>query len=207
MQGKADAPQSLGVAVIEVEAADAKSADKKTAVKLIKASADYANPERPLEPNFDDRSGKKRITGPVSFAIDSNDLTAWGIDAGPGRRNVDRKAVFVPDRPIEMPEGAASAESWATVRRQAEEALASGHLLAVSIDGADGGLETFLAQVRQATAAPLVPALLGAVGVPDLPHATSPSPIVITVAISAFEELLRAERTSGPSGSGQSELP
>jgi mono/diheme cytochrome c family protein len=77
-----------------VEAADAKTPDKKTKVKLIKASADYANPERPLEPNFDDRSKKKRVTGPVQFAIDDKDDTAWGIDAGPGRRNQDRKAVF-----------------------------------------------------------------------------------------------------------------
>jgi hypothetical protein len=42
----------------------------------------------------------------VSYAIDGNDLTAWGIDAGPGRRNVDRKAVFVPDKPLDLPDGA-----------------------------------------------------------------------------------------------------
>ena len=54
-----------------------------------------ATPRRALEPNFDDKSGKKRVTGPVAFAIDGKDETAWGIDAGPGRRNVPRKAVFV----------------------------------------------------------------------------------------------------------------
>ena len=32
------------------------------------------------------------------FAIDGKDETAWGIDAGPGRRNVPRKAVFTADR-------------------------------------------------------------------------------------------------------------
>src|SRR5262249_40743988 len=78
----------------KVEVADTKGPDKKTAVKLFKATADYANPERPLEPNFDDRTKKKRVTGPVAYAIDGKDETAWGIDAGPGRRNQDRKAVF-----------------------------------------------------------------------------------------------------------------
>ena len=30
----------------------------------------------------------------MQFAIDGNGDTAWGIDAGPGRRNQERKAVF-----------------------------------------------------------------------------------------------------------------
>jgi hypothetical protein len=59
------------------------------------ATADYANPERALEAIYDDRSNKRRVTGPVQFAIDNQPDTAWGIDAGPGRRNQDRKAVFV----------------------------------------------------------------------------------------------------------------
>ena len=46
---------------------------------------------------------RKRVTGPVAFAIDGKDETAWGIDAGPGRRNVPRKAVFVAEKPIELP--------------------------------------------------------------------------------------------------------
>src|SRR5262249_41622456 len=70
-----------------------------------KASADYANEDRDLEPNFDDRSGRKRITGRVEFAIDSKGDTAWGIDAGPGRRNTDRKAVFVAEDNVAFPAG------------------------------------------------------------------------------------------------------
>jgi hypothetical protein len=89
-----------------VEVADPKKPAARRRIKLVSATADFGNAARPLEKMYDDRSGKKRITGPVSYAIDNNDLTAWGIDAGPGRRNVDRKAVFVPDKPIEMPEGA-----------------------------------------------------------------------------------------------------
>ena len=41
-----------------------------------------------------DKSGKRRVTGPIEYAIDGKDETAWGIDAGPGRRNQPRKAVF-----------------------------------------------------------------------------------------------------------------
>jgi hypothetical protein len=88
-----------------VEAVYPKNPTKKVKVKIVAASADYANPLRDLEPNFDDRSGKKRVTGPVAFAIDGKEDTAWGIDAGPGRRNRPRMAVFVPDKPLELSDG------------------------------------------------------------------------------------------------------
>jgi hypothetical protein len=88
-----------------VEAVDAKDAKNKVKVKLVKATADYGNPERELEPNFDDKSKKKRVTGPVEYAIDGKDNTAWGIDTGPGRRNVPRQAVFVAEKPFGFPGG------------------------------------------------------------------------------------------------------
>src|SRR5262245_8662838 len=78
---------------------------KRAKVKLVKAAADYGNPERQLEKNFDDKSDKRRVTGPVAFALDGDDKTAWGIDAGPGRRNVPRVAIFVPEKPVELPAG------------------------------------------------------------------------------------------------------
>jgi mono/diheme cytochrome c family protein len=78
----------------KVEAADLEAPTNKYMVKWASATADFANPEAVLEPNFDDKSGKRRVTGPVNYAIDGDDLTAWGIDAGAGRRNVERKAVF-----------------------------------------------------------------------------------------------------------------
>jgi mono/diheme cytochrome c family protein len=78
----------------KVEAMDAQNPTNKLSVKFSTATADFDQPEAPLEPNFEDKSGKKRVTGPVQFAIDGNDETAWGIDAGPGRRNQERKAVF-----------------------------------------------------------------------------------------------------------------
>jgi hypothetical protein len=85
---------------VEVEAGG-----KRQKVKFVKALADYANPERLLERNFDDKSDKRRVTGPASFAIDDDDKTAWGIDAGPGRRNVPRVAVFVPEKAVEVAAG------------------------------------------------------------------------------------------------------
>jgi hypothetical protein len=88
---------ALSEFVVEVE-----EKGKRKPVKFVTATADYGNPERELEPNFDDRSKKKRVTGPVGYAIDGKDDTAWGIDAGPGRRNVPRVAVFVPEKPVEL---------------------------------------------------------------------------------------------------------
>lgn len=54
---------------------------------------------------FADESGQRRVTGPSALAIDGSDHTAWGIDVGPGRSNVPRKAVFVPEEPIDASGG------------------------------------------------------------------------------------------------------
>ncbi|MBM3823055.1 MAG: DUF1553 domain-containing protein [Verrucomicrobia bacterium] len=88
-----------------VEATDLAEPTNKITVRWTKATADYANPERELESNFYDKTDKRRVTGPVSFAIDGKDDTAWGMDAGPGRRNVPRQAVFVPEKPLRFPKG------------------------------------------------------------------------------------------------------
>jgi mono/diheme cytochrome c family protein len=84
----------------EVEAAPAGDPKKVTKIKLVSATADYNQPERELEPIYDDKSKRRRVAGPVEFAIDGKDETAWGIDAGPGLRNRPRKAVFVAEKPI-----------------------------------------------------------------------------------------------------------
>src|SRR5579862_8073028 len=56
-------------------------------IKFTKASADYGDPPTtPLEKYYDDKSNKPRVTGPVDYAIDGKEETAWGIDAGSVRR-------------------------------------------------------------------------------------------------------------------------
>jgi hypothetical protein len=80
-------------------------------VKIVSATADANALERPLDKIFDDRSSKKRVTGPVEFAFDGKDDTAWSIDIGPGRSNVPRQAVFVFESPVEVP-----ADSKVTVK-------------------------------------------------------------------------------------------
>ncbi len=90
----------------KVTATDPENPTNKVSVKFIQATADFANEEKPLEAEFDDRSDKKRTYGPVSHAIDGKKETAWGIDAGPGRRNQSRKAVFVAEKPVSFPKGA-----------------------------------------------------------------------------------------------------
>jgi hypothetical protein len=54
------------------------------------ASADFEQPQQPPG----EMEKEKDFFGPVKFAIDDNPKTFWAIDAGPGRRNTDRKAVF-----------------------------------------------------------------------------------------------------------------
>lgn len=70
-------------------------------VPIASATADIALPETELAAIFYDKSKKRRVTGPIGFAIDGKDETAWGLNAGPGVSNVPRKAVFVAAQPIE----------------------------------------------------------------------------------------------------------
>ncbi len=98
---------------INVEAQAADGSGKLEGQKIAAASADFEQTETPLEAVFDDRSGKKRVVGPVSFAIDDKNETAWGIDAGPGRRNQARKAVFRFEKPIAFDAGVKLAVSLA----------------------------------------------------------------------------------------------
>jgi len=88
-----------------VEAAPASDPKKKTKVKIASATADFDQPVLPLEPGFHDGSTNKRVTGPITFAIDGDKKTAWGGDSGPGRRNTDRVAVFQLATNIAFPGG------------------------------------------------------------------------------------------------------
>ena len=83
-----------------VETTNLNAPTNKSKAKWVKATADYNQPQRKLEDNFSDKSTNSRITGPIEFAIDGKGDTGWGINAGPGRRNQERKAVFVADKPL-----------------------------------------------------------------------------------------------------------
>ncbi len=86
----------FGLTEISVEVAGKKA-------KIVSAVADASPPESPLDKQFDDKSGKKRVMGPVEYAFDGKDETAWTNDIGPGRSNVSRTAVFVFDKPLDVP--------------------------------------------------------------------------------------------------------
>jgi hypothetical protein len=89
----------------QVDVAPLDRPEERTPLKFAKATADVNPPERELESFFDDRSGKRRVTGPVEFANDGKIETAWGIDIGGGRSNVPRKAVFTLEKPLEAASG------------------------------------------------------------------------------------------------------
>lgn len=94
-----------GTAALTEFTAEMKINGKLTPLKFVKATADFGEAENtPLAPFARDQDIEKdkRVTGPVSYAIDGNDKTAWGINAGPGRRNVPRNAVFVLEKPIQV---------------------------------------------------------------------------------------------------------
>jgi hypothetical protein len=74
--------------------------------KIASATTDANPPEAELNAIYDDKSDKRRVTGPIEYAIDGKDETAWGIEIGPGRSNVPRKAVFVLETPVEHSGGA-----------------------------------------------------------------------------------------------------
>ncbi len=93
---------SCAITEFEATAAPANDPKKITKLKFAKATADVSVPERDLEAIFDDQSGRHRTVGPVEFAIDGKNETAWTIDAGPALRNQPRKAVFTLDKPITM---------------------------------------------------------------------------------------------------------
>ncbi|MBM3775499.1 MAG: DUF1553 domain-containing protein, partial [Acidobacteria bacterium] len=98
----------------EVEAAPAApsatasgpAAEKPSRIRIVRATADFSPPPAPLEAAYHDKSVRLRLTGPVDFAIDGCEETAWGTDAGPGLRNQPRKAVFHPEQPVRFPGGA-----------------------------------------------------------------------------------------------------
>lgn len=84
----------------EVEAAPVGDPSKTVKLKLARATADFNAPERELDAAFNDRGLKRRTVGPIEFAIDGKDETAWTIDAGPGQSNQPRKAVFQLAEPL-----------------------------------------------------------------------------------------------------------
>lgn len=81
---------------------------KKVRVKIVSASADV-NPAKGPQPEFlrniKAKGGDKRVVGPIGFAIDKDNNTAWTTDNGPGRRNQSRKAVFVFEKPVGFAQG------------------------------------------------------------------------------------------------------
>ncbi|MBK5291482.1 MAG: PSD1 domain-containing protein [Acidobacteriia bacterium] len=100
LNGPGRSTQGIGALTeFEVESGETK-------VCILQASSDLNLPEAPLAPMFHDKTNKRRVTGPISYAIDGNDLTAWGTDAGPVLRNLPRQAVFQAAQPVSHAGGA-----------------------------------------------------------------------------------------------------
>jgi hypothetical protein len=96
----------FGLTEMKVDSAPADKPNESAELKIVSATADVNPPGRPLDPAYDDQSKEKRITGPIEYAIDGDDKTAWSADIGPGRSNVPHQAVFVLEKPLEAKAGA-----------------------------------------------------------------------------------------------------
>ncbi|MCA9094871.1 MAG: DUF1553 domain-containing protein, partial [Planctomycetaceae bacterium] len=88
-----------------VEYAPLDHLDQTKTVKFVRALADSHIDEAHLKSYYDDKGNGQRVIGPIEYAIDGKNETAWGIDRGPGRRNLPTKAVFIPEAPISVPAG------------------------------------------------------------------------------------------------------
>lgn len=93
-------------ALTEFEAEVTRQGEKtRERLQFIRAAADINLPKAPLLAMYDDKSKKKRVTGPIEYAIDGRDETAWGHDAGPALRNQPHHAVFLLDEPLKLEPG------------------------------------------------------------------------------------------------------
>jgi hypothetical protein len=93
---------------LHVFVTSAENPDARREIKLVRATADVNPPRQKLGAPFynpNRKDGDQRITGPVDYAIDGDISTAWTTDSGPATRNQSRKAVFLPERPIELAVG------------------------------------------------------------------------------------------------------
>jgi hypothetical protein len=84
----------------EAEVAPASDPVKVQKIKVARATADINLPEAEIDAIYADKSDRRRVTGPIEYAIDGKDDTAWGHDAGPVLRNRPRTAVFEAAEPF-----------------------------------------------------------------------------------------------------------
>ncbi len=88
-----------------IEVASEAEPDSWKNLSIASATADINPKTSWLDPFlFPDKAQKRRLLGDVGFAIDTYLMSAWNLDAGPGRRNAPRKAVFQLSEPLVIEE-------------------------------------------------------------------------------------------------------
>jgi hypothetical protein len=83
---------------VKLEAVSVTDPQQKVSVAFSGVVADFEEPSKPEGATLADP--KARLFGPARFAADGEERTAWTIDAGPGRRNTEREAVFTVKEPF-----------------------------------------------------------------------------------------------------------
>ncbi|QDT29709.1 Planctomycete cytochrome C [Gimesia panareensis] len=90
---------------IRLSIENAQDPKQKSNIKFVNASADFANERQQLGTKYSDKQDKRGFIGPVDYAIDGDNTTAWGIEEGPGRMNLPHEAVFNAEKPFGYPQG------------------------------------------------------------------------------------------------------
>ena len=93
---------TAAISEFKVYIAPANNPGKRTELKWSGAFSDV-NPVESKQPKYLwNKKGEKdnRKTGPIAFAVDGNEATAWTTDIDAARRNQSRQAVFVADAPF-----------------------------------------------------------------------------------------------------------
>jgi len=88
--------------IVESQAAGEKTWEKHA---LVKATADFESPDRPIPAPYKEDDNDKRRTGPASFLVDGNNETAWSPDRGAGRGNVPIEVIVEFAEPVAFREG------------------------------------------------------------------------------------------------------
>ena len=88
-----------------VEVAGHETPDERAPVTFNQVSADFGNERLQLDALFADKEGNRRWTGPIEYAVDGDQETAWGVDGGPGRRNDPHQATFATPENIAVESG------------------------------------------------------------------------------------------------------
>lgn len=90
---------------ITAEYALSSNPDEFQKITIARASSDLPSRTRELRPRYDNKKKVRRTLGPVDFAVDGDEKTAWSNDVAHPHRNRSHTGLFEFETPVEIPKG------------------------------------------------------------------------------------------------------